>query len=224
VWRSMSDDPAATLLLLLRLTAFAPDERIASRLGWTGDEVVRRTAQAQEAGWIRHRDGMAAGWSLTPEGRRFGAERLRAEVDTAGTGSQLEACYQGFLPLNSELLAVCTDWQTVDIAGELVPNDHTDVERDAAVLERLAVLHRRARPVLDALGDALDRFDGYVPRLDRAHGHIVAGRTEWIAKPTVDSYHGIWFELHEHLLVTLGRERSTEPLPEYVPTLNGDTT
>ena len=219
----MSDDPAATLLLLLRLTAFAPEERIAARLGWTSAEVTQHTSQAEQSGWIRHRDGMAAGWSLTPEGRRIGAERLRAELDAVGAESQVQACYQGFLPLNAELLAVCTDWQTVVVAGEHVPNDHADPERDAAVLERLAVLHRRARPVLDALADALDRFEGYVPRLDRAHGHVLAGRTEWITKPTVDSYHGIWFELHEHLLVTLGRERSTEPVPEYVPTLNGDT-
>jgi hypothetical protein len=219
----MSDDPAATLLLLLRLTAFAPEERIASRLGWTSDEVALHTSHAARSGWIRHRDGMAAGWSLTPEGRQIGAALLRAELVAAGTGSELQACYQGFLPLNSELLAVCTDWQTVVVGGEHVPNDHADAERDAAVLERLGVLHRRARPVLDALTDALDRFGGYLPRLERAHEHVLAGRTEWIAKPTVDSYHGIWFELHEHLLVTLGRERSTEPLPEYVPTLNGDT-
>jgi hypothetical protein len=78
--------------------------------------------------------------------------------------------------------------------------------------------------VLDALTDALARFDSYSNRLDRAHGHVVAGRTEWIAKPTVDSYHGIWFELHEHLLVTLGRDRVSEPLPQYVPTSpNGDS-
>jgi hypothetical protein len=220
----MSDDPAATLLLLLRLTAFAPDERIASRLGWSSAEVAQQTSRAERSGWIRHRDGMAAGWSLTPEGRRIGADRLRAELDAVGAGSEVQACYQGFLPLNAELLAVCTEWQTVVVAGEHVPNDHTDPERDAAVLERLTVLHRRARPVLDALADALDRFEGYVPRLDRAHDHVLAGRTEWITKPTVDSYHGIWFELHEHLLVTLGRERSAEPVPEYVPTLNGDTT
>ena len=49
------------------------------------------------------------------------------------------------------------------------------------------------------------------------------GRTEWIAKPTVDSYHGVWFELHEHLLVTLDRDRATEPLPQYAPTPNGES-
>ena len=34
---------------------------------------------------------------------------------------------------------------------------------------------------------------------------------EWITSPTRDSIHTIWFELHEHLLATLGRDRTTEP-------------
>lgn len=219
----MSDDTAASLLLLLRLKAFAPDEVIADALGMSSDVVASQTRRLCDAGWIQHRSGMAAGWSLTGEGRRRGEQLLRAELERSGTVADVRACYEAFLPLNAELLSVCTDWQTVVVDGQWLPNDHADAARDAAVLDRLDVLHRSVMPVLDALVDALARFEPYPHRLDHAHRHVRAGRTEWIAKPTVDSYHGTWFELHEHLLVTLGRERSTEPLPAYVPTPDGPT-
>ena len=220
----MSDDSVASVLLLLRLKAFSPSLAVAERLDLPPDHVEAVLERCSAAGWVQLRTGLAAGWSLTPSGRRHGEQLLRAEVDAAGTRAQLEACYLAFLPLNSELLAVCTDWQTMPVDGELVPNDRSDALRDAAVLARLDSLHHRSMPILDALADTSPRFAGVGDRLARAHEHIVAGRTDWIAKPTVDSYHGVWFELHEQLLVTLGRDRSTEPLPQYAPTTPGPMT
>lgn len=219
----MSDEPAVTLLLLLRLKAFAPSERIAALLDQPLGQVDAALGELAGRGWVQHRTGMAAGWSLTPEGRRTGQELLRAEAAAAGALPAIEDCYRRFLPLNAELLAVCTDWQTVVVDGGHVPNDHSDASRDARVLERLDVLHSATRPVLAELGGALERFSSYGDRFDRAHRHVREGRTEWIARPTVDSYHGVWFELHEHLLVTLDRDRSTEPLPQYAPTPNGES-
>ena len=214
----MSDESVASVLLLLRLKAFAPSAVVADSLGLEVDDVDEQMERLAAKGWVQLRSGLAAGWSLTPSGRRHGEQLLRDEVRAAGSLQQIEACYRSFLPLNGELLAVCTDWQTVSVDGELVPNDHLDADRDAAVLARLDALHRRSVPVLGALADTSERFVGYLERLTAAHDHVAAGRTEWITKPSVDSYHGVWFELHEHLLVTLGRERSTEPLPQYVPT------
>ena len=37
-----------------------------------------------------------------------------------------------------------------------------------------------------------------------------AGDGDWFTKPTIDSYHTVWFELHENLLSTLGIERGHE--------------
>ena len=36
------------------------------------------------------------------------------------------------------------------------------------------------------------------------------GETDWLTKPIIDSYHTVWFELHEDLLATLGLERGHE--------------
>ncbi len=219
----MSDEPAATLLLQLRLQAFARSDRLAALLGVAVEQIDQDMDRLAERGWVQHRDGMAPGWSLTPDGRRHGQQLLRSEVAASGALAAIEACYRRFLPLNAELLRVCTDWQTVVVGGEHVPNDHADTDRDAAVLARLDVLHSSAVPVLGDLGEASGRFATYGERLERAHRHVRDGRTEWIAKPTVDSYHGVWFELHEHLLVTLDRDRSTEPLPQYAPIPDGES-
>ena len=118
--------------------------------------------------------------------------------------------YEAFLVLNPELLAVCTDWQVVvTSAGEHV-NTHDDPDHDAAVLDRLDALHDQVVPVTTALAGTLSRFIGYTDRLTAAHERVRAGDHDWITRPVIDSYHTVWFELHEDLLATLGRERSQE--------------
>jgi hypothetical protein len=39
---------------------------------------------------------------------------------------------------------------------------------------------------------------------------VLEGQPEWFTKPVIDSYHTVWFELHEDLLCTLGIERASE--------------
>ena len=60
------------------------------------------------------------------------------------------------------------------------------------------------------MASLLDRFSGYSPRLSAARRRVVAGEHEWLTRPTIDSYHTVWFELHEDLLATLGRTRTQE--------------
>jgi hypothetical protein len=56
----------------------------------------------------------------------------------------------------------------------------------------------------------LERFGRYSARLRTALERVVAGEPEWFTKPVLDSYHTIWFELHEDLLCTLAIERASE--------------
>jgi hypothetical protein len=64
------------------------------------------------------------------------------------------------------------------------------------------------------LADALDRFAHYGPRLGHAIDRVEAGEVEYATKPMIDSYHTVWFELHEDLLSTLGKERASEESKE----------
>lgn len=205
-------DGAPTLLVLhaLRLRSLASVDVVAARFGLEEREVEARLSELDAAGLVTHRDGRVSGWRLTGAGRTHGEELLARELDESGARDRVVDAYEQFLAVNAPFLAVCTDWQVVEGPEGPVVNDHADAARDAEVLGRLEHIHRSVTPVTDALAATLGRFDGYTARLAVAHQHVGAGEHEWITAVGVDSYHTVWFELHEDLLATLGRERSQE--------------
>ena len=88
-------------------------------------------------------------------------------------------------------------------------NDHRDRAYDAAVLDRLAAANAAVAPVLDDAAGALPWFAGYRPRLSLALHRVRAGGLDHVAD-TFESFHTVWFELHEDLLATLGISRDDE--------------
>jgi len=197
----------------LRLSGFADAETVASRLGVDSDPVGRILADAAVDGLARERRGARSGWSLTDEGRKENERLLAEELDAAGLRAEVTATYRAFLPLNRDLLAACTDWQVIDQATGTL-NDHTDPDHDRAVIDRLVRIDRQIQPRCAELGSWFERFTGYGQRLASAIEAIERGETDYVTKPTIDSYHTIWFELHEDLLATLGLERTSEPKSE----------
>jgi hypothetical protein len=214
----MPDDPVLPVLHALRLRSFASAEVVADHARMEIEVVETVLGQTAEAGWTRHRDGRLSGWSLTVEGRARGEELLAEELDATGARAAVDDAYERFLGLNGELLSVCTDWQVVVVDGHESVNDHADAAHDAAVLDRFGSLHAASAPITTDLATALVRFGSYGGRLDAAHAKVVAGDTDWLTRPMIDSYHTVWFELHEDLLATLGRRRSEErPADDGVP-------
>ncbi len=202
-------DPRLLVLHGLRLAGVSEAESLAERTGVPAAGVESQIAQAEASGWARWRDGRMAGWSLTPAGRAEGGRRLAAELDQAGARDSVGDAYRRFAAVNHDLLAVCTAWQVVDEGANRL-NDHSDAAYDEAVIRRLAAIDGLIQPVCADLALVLDRFGGYGPRLATALARVEAGEHEWFTGPTVDSYHTVWFELHEDLLATLGVERSKE--------------
>jgi pyruvate,orthophosphate dikinase len=90
------------------------------------------------------------------------------------------------------------------------PTDHADVAYDAAVLARLAELHRDVDAWLTPLVGGLPRLARYGSRLAAANDAAQAGNAGFVASPRVDSYHSAWFELHEDLIRLAGRTRESE--------------
>jgi len=205
-------DASVELFVLhaLRLRGPATEGQVSERFDLDRTSVRSTLEGLFEAGLARQYEGRLAGWMLTAAGREIGEQLLADELRQSGQQHRVDAAYQQFLALNGELLSICTDWQVQLIDGEEVLNDHQDTLRDDAVLLRLERLQRQAEPLVAQLAADLARFEGYSSRLGSAHERIRIGQTEWLAGPRIDSYHTVWFELHEDLLATLGRRRSDE--------------
>lgn len=208
----MSTASAPQLLVLhaLRLKGFADTDVVARAIGVPEPEVAAHAQELVAAELVQRRDGKLSGWSLTKEGRVEHASRIAAELEASGTRDVVDAAYRSFLAANGDMLGTCTAWQLRDEAGGQVLNDHSDAAWDAAVLDRLQALHQQVQPVLDRLDGSLDRFAGYRGRFAASLEKVLAGELEWFTKPVIDSYHTVWFELHEDLLCTLGIERASE--------------
>jgi DNA-binding MarR family transcriptional regulator len=206
----MAHSTRLLVLHALRLRSVAPADEVARRYSLDDTTVAEVLDRAVELGWVRRSEGVLSGYTLTVAGRTEGARLLDEELTAAGSRAAIEAGYHEFMTMNGELLAICTDWQVMVVDGVEVVNDHLDAERDGAIVARLDVLAARTGPVLQQLAAALARFEGYGSRLAAAHERIIGGETEWLTRPTIDSYHTVWFELHEDLLATLGRRRSDE--------------
>lgn len=146
-------------------------------------------------------------WQLTPGGREVHRELL-AE-DLAAAGGEIEAVkvtYPRFLELNEQFKALCGEWQLRD--GN--PNDHSDTSYDEAVIGRLITLDSHAWPVCEAFGAAFTRLAPYAPRLGETAKKVRAGEHKLFTGVMCSSYHDVWMELHEDLIVTLGIDRVAE--------------
>jgi pyruvate,orthophosphate dikinase len=146
---------------------------------------------------------------LTDQGQAAAAKLLEADRTRCGPDRAL-AALDGFVPLDQHVKATVTAWQLRNLAGEQVVNDHTDAAYDASVLADLAATHTQVACWLASVDDASGRLTAYHRRLARAAAAIAAGDTRFFSSPRVDSYHSVWFELHEELIRLAGRSRADE--------------
>jgi pyruvate,orthophosphate dikinase len=154
-------------------------------------------------------ESVAGAIRLTAEGKLAALDVLAAERDRWGAGNA-EAALDAFLPLDHRMKDTVTAWQMRETGGEPALNDHSDAAYDARVLAGLAAIHQDAAALLGTCSVGLGRLDGYRIRLDRALGLAMAGDQRYVASPRVESYHTIWFELHEDLIRLAGRKRAME--------------
>ena len=192
----MPDSLDLLTLLAVRLRSRGTSDAIAITVGdLTGrnvDAAVMASLEtAVELEQVRRR-GDEGRHSLTPAGDAELAALLAADLD-GPSRAEITTAYEAFLPLNRRFLAACVGWQ----------DDPAEIDEFDELIDALAV-------VLDALTVVRARFGSYGPRLAAARSEAAVD-PRWIDSPTRDSVHTVWFELHEHLLATLGRRRTDEP-------------
>jgi hypothetical protein len=204
----MSHPSPLPLLVLhcLRLKGFAGVPVLAASSGAEEVSVELVLGELHGRGLVHLPGAGTLGWALTREGRAENERLLGLELELVGARPHIHAAYQRFLGVNRDLRTLCTDWQ---VRGDAL-NDHSDPAYDEVVVARLVALHRRSRPVFVELSARLARFAPYERRLTHALDRILDGDGGWFTQPLIDSYHTVWFELHEDLLATLGIDRSAE--------------
>jgi len=196
----------------LRAKGMADVGALAQAAGLSPGQVADVLGELGERNWARYRDASRVrGWMLLGEGRAEAERLAAAEIEDSGLRSVVRELYESFRVLDPKLKTACTDFQVK--AGQTL-NDHTDPHYDAEVIARLSDINRQVQPILARLAEAVDRFGHYGPRLEHALGQVLGGDLNWFTKPSLDSYHEVWFELHEDLLVTLGIDRAAEEVNE----------
>jgi hypothetical protein len=201
----MSQPSESRFLVLhaLRVRGFLSADATSELAALPTVEVVKHLKQLETEELARYRDNRDV-WQLTPPGRE--AHLAALAKDVASAKDQLAALYPDFLVLNGELKSLCSNWQSRN--GEV--NDHTDATYDGVLITHLGELQKRATTVLDAMARSMARLAGYSPRLAAAVAAVRQGETNRFAGVLCASYHDVWMELHEDLLLSLGVERASE--------------
>ena len=189
-------------LQMIRLKGRVTPETLSASLGLSPAQVqpIVDALLAQEL-----ISAVGAALRIAPAGRttlQEWASAERSQVDTTA----LAAAYHRFDDVNRTFKQLVADWQLRDGA----PNDHSDPTYDAAIIERLVELDAGFAPLLAEIVALAPRLAPYPQRLATALEKLRAGDGSWLARPIADSYHTVWFELHEDLIGLLGLNRVDE--------------
>ena len=144
---------------------------------------------------------------LSPAGRMILDSEYSRFCDEIRSQRQFLDAYEKFEIINKELKQLITDWQTIKVGDQIIPNDHSDSGYDEKIIDKLGVIHEKFEPVLDIMVKSVERFANYSAKLINALEKSEDGEFEWVSDAQLDSYHTVWFELHEDLLRLLGRTR-----------------
>jgi pyruvate, orthophosphate dikinase len=200
------DEGHDALVRALAIRGHVMPEQLASALGLNVEAAAESLERAAAGGLVRTSAGTS---SLTDAGKALAAQLLAADREAWGPEAA-QAALDRFLDLDGRMKTIVTAWQMKEVDGQPVLNDHADTAYDAAVLADFAGLHTDASAWLAPLPDGLPRLGVYGQRLGAAAAAVAQGDHRYIASPRLDSYHGVWFELHEDLIRLAGTTREEE--------------
>ena len=189
----------------LRIKGFVKVETLAELAGLPEDQVLAHLQEMQQQGQTNYRENRGL-WQLTPDGRQAHVVALEEDACRPGFREGLAEKYHRFLEMNEVFKALCADWQLRN--GET--NDHSDAAYDEACIKRLGGLDDEAQPICHAFAQVATRFDVYAARLTGSRTALEAGDQRMFTGVMCGSYHDVWMELHEDLILTQGIDRLAE--------------
>ena len=198
-------DPFFRTFHVLRIKGFAKAETVAEVADLPCAVVEEHLADLQRREWAMFREARQL-WHLTPFGRDEHRIALAKDISGANVGKGLRSPYKSFLKLNEHFKSLCGAWQLKN--GE--PNDHADSSYDQGVVQQLVGLNDKTVPVVTSMGAVLGRLAPYAPRLAATCTRVTIGETNMFTGVMCGSYHDVWMELHEDLILTQGINRASE--------------
>ena len=190
----------------LLIKGFATAEAFAPVILLSEEETAAVLGALEEEGLA---EPMGPMFKLSEAGKAAGTQMLAGDSEAWGLEAA-NAALDAFVPLDQRMKHIVTAWQMQEVDGVPVMNDHSDAAYDAAVLADFAALDGDAGPWVGSLVGGLPRLEVYRARLTRAAARVAEGDHNFIASPRLDSYHNVWFELHEDLIRLAGRTREDE--------------
>jgi hypothetical protein len=202
--QSNSSDPKFLTHHALRIKGFSKSDTLSEIVALDVDVVEKhlQDLQAEEMAMFREARSL---WQLTPAGRAAHPEVLAKDIAGLDLDS-LKPHYHNFLEINDTFKHLCGDWQLRDGA----PNDHSDAKYDKEIIQRLTKLHGNAEPIVSTMATIVPRLSPYVPRLDSTCKLVIGGANNMFTGVMCGSFHDVWMELHEDLILTQGIDRAAE--------------
>ena len=188
----------------LAIKKYATPEAIAGIIAMSPAKVASILSDSEGRGRVTLIQGK---YSLTPTGRMALTSDYSRFYSEFRRNPEVLRAYEDFETANSALKALITRWQVVEVLGSAVANDHNDKNYDAKVIDALGALHERADRILARLAQQLPRMQVYREKLQFALERAEDGKVEWVSDAKIESFHTLWFELHEDLLCMLDRRR-----------------
>jgi len=132
-------DPYQLTVHTLTLRQLASAEQLSEITGQPQAEVEAGLQKAANDGAVVVARG---NYMISPVGRALLDDvyptvfaELRASAPIAAAMDSFET------GVNKQVLALTTDWQTKEVGGDRVPNDHADADYDATIIDKLARVH-----------------------------------------------------------------------------------
>lgn len=183
-------------------------KKVEKSTGLKSEEVIAYLPKLSEKGFVvKETKGTIESWRITSDGEKVVNSYRQFMLDRTGQREAIIKKFEEFEDVyNVKFKELVTAWQVKIIDGRPVINDHSDPDYDSTILRQILDLHKSVLNILKEIASAIPMFTTYIRRLDYAAKKIEENELEYLIR-NEDSYHNVWFELHENVLKFLGRER-----------------
>jgi hypothetical protein len=187
----MLNDHQFLVLNSLYLKKMASAGDLAAMSGLSADDVRPMVNGFVEQEWVLDIGGELV---IQPEGMAEVEGYYSQAFSDPAQRESLAQWYTRFESINSRFIKQVTDWQ--------------ETEGDARAQDRVIATVERLVKSLGEITQLVPRYAGYIRRFEHSVAMVDQGNSDFVCTPTVDSLHNIWFELHEDVLLALGKDRT----------------